>query len=944
MAEDYIYNNEEFAKLLTHVPSIAILIYDGSNIDECQKVIDYTISKDNQDSIKRILLFGKDSKEINNNAEKLKEICPSANIEKLGFEWESSKTYKIDIHNTLVINIANLYCFSNCETNYKDSTLDKFILSKKDAFAVCIYPNSLDLFTLYDYHIIEYFSISDLKPLPTKETSNSNKTSFCKERESFINKCLNLGKISDKDVFFQCMDEMMHGCEVCNQCSNYGSIKYCPFAINKIASFYRNGYYVPQNKKIAHQYEKMAARQGYIPSCIQVADDLKKGEGCTKSIEKAFDIYKKYVIDENSEYCLNQILSLVEEEYIQEPVRIIPLLVHLSKDGNEKAIMTIISAYHNGKFEMPIDKIREKNWVKLGAEKGIPILIKQTAETYEELKQWDDCYEWYTKLKEVNPDAVTSEKIEEIEIFMLTDGSSYEDIVQKGLASLYGYWGTERDVNFAYRCLKLASQKEYSGKGLLGIMYYEGIGVEQDTDYALTLMSEAAENGDLRSIDKLAHVYYESDYDYDPEYEKYYEELIYIIDKEIENGNNYACFLSAFYQYKGFRYACDFNKAFELMYRAAVTDVPEAQYYLAQMYKDGIGTEKSIEQYNYWLKESAENGYYKGQGEYALQNSEWIYYCDIEIIKMLKSAYEQGYNDAAWKLCQVYLNGIKIDKNEKEGYRLLQIAAEQGIADAEEKLCKVLFRGNEFIEKDYNLCCKWGEEAMKQGKKDIRFEVAYCSSEIGNNDRAKELYLELSEENNGAAMNNYACLLTDQEEKTVWFRKSAEAGDEYGYWNLGKQYYNGRGVDVDYKEAARLYKIAAEKGQKDAMIDLAEMYENGTGMDIDVSEAAFWYEKAYNAGKKEALLRLGSLYKNRATSSDDIQRSIHYYKIAVENEDVTAMVRLGELHEKDNKFLIKDIHKAIYWYRKAAEKGNKVAKKHLQDLKTNWIEDDEIKE
>ncbi|MDY6337878.1 MAG: tetratricopeptide repeat protein [Succinivibrionaceae bacterium] len=59
----------------------------------------------------------------------------------------------------------------------------------------------------------------------------------------------------------------------------------------------------------------------------------------------------------------------------------------------------------------------------------------------------------------------------------------------------------------------------------------------------------------------------------------------------------------------------------------------------------------------------------------------------------------------------------------------------------------------------------------------------------------------------------------------------------------GEDYYYGRGVGQDYKEAAYCYRQAAEKGYARAAEQLGYMYRDGLGVERSWSEAQKWFQK-----------------------------------------------------------------------------------------------------
>ncbi len=60
-----------------------------------------------------------------------------------------------------------------------------------------------------------------------------------------------------------------------------------------------------------------------------------------------------------------------------------------------------------------------------------------------------------------------------------------------------------------------------------------------------------------------------------------------------------------------------------------------------------------------------------------------------------------------------------------------------------------------------------------------------------------------------------------------WMLRGAEEGDVYAQFDMGKRYYEGLGVPVDYAEAEKWFLIAAENGHEKAQAMLELMREKG---------------------------------------------------------------------------------------------------------------------
>ena len=61
-------------------------------------------------------------------------------------------------------------------------------------------------------------------------------------------------------------------------------------------------------------------------------------------------------------------------------------------------------------------------------------------------------------------------------------------------------------------------------------------------------------------------------------------------------------------------------------------------------------------------------------------------------------------------------------------------------------------------------------------------------------------------------------------------RSQAGRGDAMANYQLGNSYMKGRGVSLDYSEAAKYLRAAAEQGLPEGEVALAYLYEHGEGV------------------------------------------------------------------------------------------------------------------
>jgi TPR repeat protein len=93
--------------------------------------------------------------------------------------------------------------------------------------------------------------------------------------------------------------------------------------------------------------------------------------------------------------------------------------------------------------------------------------------------------------------------------------------------------------------------------------------------------------------------------------------------------------------------------------------------------------------------------------------------------------------------------------------------------------------------------------------------------------------------------------------------------------------FDGRGIDKDRQEAARVFTKAAEAGHVPAMVDLGLMYNNGDGIPVDLVKAAMWYKRAADLGNPAGMVNLGFLYQQgKGIGQDDVAAADLYRKAA----------------------------------------------------------------
>ena len=111
----------------------------------------------------------------------------------------------------------------------------------------------------------------------------------------------------------------------------------------------------------------------------------------------------------------------------------------------------------------------------------------------------------------------------------------------------------------------------------------------------------------------------------------------------------------------------------------------------------------------------------------------------------------------------------------------------------------------------------------------------------------------------GEAANMIGCILAEHEnykEANAWFRKSGEAGSDWGWYHLAVSYDHGNGLRSD-KEQAKEYYLKAYEMQGDCAGDAALAIGMAFDENEEYTKAYEWFQKAAEAGSDWGYFKLG---------------------------------------------------------------------------------------
>ena len=110
--------------------------------------------------------------------------------------------------------------------------------------------------------------------------------------------------------------------------------------------------------------------------------------------------------------------------------------------------------------------------------------------------------------------------------------------------------------------------------------------------------------------------------------------------------------------------------------------------------------------------------------------------------------------------------------------------------------------------------------------------------------------------------------------------KASNAGNINASGVLSQMYYNGQGVQQDYKKGFKLIKLSATKEYPESIYDLGLYYYFGNGVGKNERKAIQLYTEAANLGSTSAQNKLGAQYASGAAVTQNYPEAYMWYNLA----------------------------------------------------------------
>jgi localization factor PodJL len=162
-------------------------------------------------------------------------------------------------------------------------------------------------------------------------------------------------------------------------------------------------------------------------------------------------------------------------------------------------------------------------------------------------------------------------------------------------------------------------------------------------------------------------------------------------------------------------------------------------------------------------------------------------------------------------------------------------------------------------------------------------------------------------------------------------RDAAAAGDPAAAYEVGTRFAEGRGVALNFEEAARWLERAANQGLAPAQYRLGSLYEKGHGVKRDVEAARKLYIAAADQGNAKAMHNLAVLYAEGIEGKPDYRMAAQWFRKAADRGIADSEYNLGILYARGIG-VEQNLAESYKWFALAAQQGDQDAGKKREDV------------
>lgn len=172
-------------------------------------------------------------------------------------------------------------------------------------------------------------------------------------------------------------------------------------------------------------------------------------------------------------------------------------------------------------------------------------------------------------------------------------------------------------------------------------------------------------------------------------------------------------------------------------------------------------------------------------------------------------------------------------------------------------------------------------------------------------------------------------------------RLAAAKGDPSAEFEVGSRFSQGKGMEQDFKQAAKWYGRSASRGFAQSQYRLGTLFERGLGVKKDRQRAMVWYKRAAGKGNIKAMHNLAVMNTNPETGSPDYMAAAQWFEKASERGLSDSQFNLAVLYEF-GLGVKKDINTAYRWLVLSARSGDGEAVSRRTAVGAKLAEEDRL--
>ena len=416
---------------------------------------------------------------------------------------------------------------------------------------------------------------------------------------------------------------------------------------------------------------------------------------------------------------------------------------------------------------------------------------------------------------------------------------------------------------------------------MLGLLYSNGQGVEQDQREAVKWYRKAAEQGHKSAQFNLGVRY--------------------------DNGQGVEQ---------------DQTEAVNWYRKAAEQGHKSAQFNLGVRYDNGQGVEQDQTEAVNWYRKAAEQGHKSAQFNLGVRydNGQGVEQDQTEAVNWYRKAVEQGTAEAQFNLGVCYAKGRGVEQDYTEAAKWYRKAAEQGNSMAQRSLAYCYIKGNG-VKQDYDEAIRWFvKEAKCRKEKNIgNFLLQYCGEDsIAWITKVAEKGYATAQHKLGSYYESGYKIEQSYEKAAYWYKKAVENGYIEAFIPLASLYEYGKGVTLDYSEAISLYRKAAENGDDSAKYNIAKFYALGKGTKKSIDSAINLLTQCKDTASR--LYSIGELFYDGKEIEQSYEDAIKWWELAADENHAYAKYMLGICYE-NGEGVEQSYEEAAKWYKKSIDTG-----------------------